>query len=318
MAVEELREYRPALAEPADLDAFWRATIDEARAAATEPVLAPADTPVSELEVFDLTFSGFAGEPVKGWVIRPRGATEPRPVVVQYIGYGGGRGHAHENLAWAASGYVHLIMDTRGQGSQWTLGETADPHGSGPAIPGYMTRGIHDPHEYYYRRVYADAVRAVDTALALDGIDPERVAVLGGSQGGGIAIAAAALHPQVAAVMPDVPFLCDFPRSVAETPFGPFTELRQYLASHRDEAARVFETLSYVDGALLARRVSAPALFSVGLKDEVVLPSSIFAAYNALGSADRTIEVYPFNGHDGGGAHQWRRQVEWLGERFAR
>jgi cephalosporin-C deacetylase len=210
-------------------------------------------------------------------------------------------------------------MDTRGQGSVWSLGDTPDPHGSAAAHPGVMTRGILSPEDYYYRRLCTDAVRLVDEVRALPGVDADRIAVTGGSQGGGTAIAAAALSADaVAAVLPDVPFLCDFPNAIVRTPSAPFTEITRYLAVHRDEADRVLRTLSYVDGAILARRITAPALFSVALMDDVVLPSGVFAAFHALASDDAEIEVYPYNGHEGGGHRHWMTQVAWLDARFGR
>ncbi len=110
-----------------------------------------------------------------------------------------------ERLGWVSSGYAYLFMDTRGQGSAWgTGGGTPDPHGTGPSFSGFMTRGIDSPDEYYYRRVYTDAVRAIDAVRTFDRVDPDRVVVCGGSQGGGITLAAAALAEGVVAALPDV------------------------------------------------------------------------------------------------------------------
>ncbi len=316
LSLAELREYRPEITGPADFDTFWANTLAESRAVGGETVIVPADTPVTELIVEDLTFPGFAGEPIRGWITRPR-ASGPLPTVVQYVGYGGGRGLAHEDLAWAASGFVHVLMDTRGQGSaHGSGGDTPDPHGSGPAFPGFMTRGLESRDTYYYRRVYTDAVRLIDAVRTFDFVDATAIAVTGGSQGGAISLAAAGLAEGLLGVMPDVPFLCDFRRSVELTPDAPFTELRQYLATHRDVVDDVFETLSYFDGAALGRRATAPARFSVGLMDPIVLPSTVFAAFNNYGGAHKQIDVYEFNGHEGGGGHQFVRQAQWLRARL--
>lgn len=317
LPVEQLKTYRPEVVEPEDFDEFWRTTLGNARSAGGTVEVADAGTPITQLIVEDLTFPGFGGEPIRAWITRPRTAA-PLPAVVEYIGYNGGRGVAGEKLQWAAAGYVHILMDTRGQGSGWgSGGDTADPHGSGPAVPGFMTRGIDDPESYYYRRVFTDAVRLVDTVKSLSFVDPQRVCVTGASQGGGIAIAVAGLMPDLIGVMPDVPYLCHFGRSVQLTPDQPFTEITRYLAVHRDQDEQVFRTLSYFDGVNFARRVHSPALFSVALMDGIVLPSSVFAAYNHLAAADREIEIYPFNGHEGGQTHQWMRQTDWLRERSA-
>ena len=315
LTLDELRAYRSAAEVPADFDEFWDRNLAESRSAGGDVMLVPAESPVSELVVEDLTFAGFGGEPIRGWVIRPRDS-QPRATVVQYVGYGGGRGLAHEHLQWASSGFVHVVMDTRGQGSAWgTGGDTPDPHGSGPAFPGFMTRGIQSRETYYYRRVFTDAVRLIDAVRGFDFVDPTAVAVTGGSQGGAISLAVAGLVPGLRAVMPDVPFLCDFRRSVELTPDAPFTELRNYLAIHRDVVDETFTTLAYFDGVNFARRATAPARFSVALMDPIVLPSTVFAAYNDYAGDDREIDVYPYNGHEGGQGHQWVTQARWLAGR---
>ena len=316
LPLSTLRTYRPNIAEPADFDDFWEMTLRESREASEAPTLSAAETPITQFAVEDLEFSGFDGDRVRAWVTRPPG-DEPRPAVIEFLGYGGGRGIPGERLQWAAAGYVHVLMDTRGQGSGWgSGGDTPDPHGAGPATPGFMTRGIASPETYYYRRLFTDGALLVDVVRALAFVDAERVAVTGGSQGGGTAIAVAALNPHVAALMPDVPFLCHFERSIEATPRAPFTEIATYLGRHRDQVHTVLRTLSYMDGANFASRVHAPALFSVALMDDIVLPSSVFAAFNNLASADAEIEVYPYNGHEGGQQHQWLKQTAWLAARF--
>lgn len=316
LPLEELRTFRPVVAEPHDFDDFWARTLAESRALATASATAPAETPITEVIVEDLEFSGYGGERIRGWITRPR-SERPLPTVVEYIGYGGGRGIPGERLQWAASGFVHVLMDTRGQGSNWgSGGATADPHGSEGASTGFMTRGISSPDSYYYRRVFTDAALLIDAVAEMPYVDASRISVTGASQGGGISLAAAGLHPGVFAVMPDVPYLCHFRRSVERTPEAPFTEVERYLAVHRDRVEDVFETLSYFDGVNFARRIERPALFSVGLMDAVVLPSSVFAAFNHLGSTDAEIEVYAFNGHEGGQIAQWLRQTQWLSARL--
>lgn len=316
-----LRTYRPDLAVPSDLDAFWTRTL--ADNPAQEPTFTPVDNRLRLIDTFDVTFTGFGGAPIKGWLHVPAGASEPLPVVVQYIGYGGGRGLAHEYPLWAAAGYANFIMDTRGQGSASRSGHTPDPDVVGdPAIPGYMTRGVASPETYYYRRVFTDAARAVDAALAHPLIDAERVAVAGGSQGGGLAIAAAALNPAVRYALVDVPFLCDFRRATSLIDRDPYAEIVRYLKTHRESVETVFATLSYFDGAVLGRRATAEALFSVALMDDICPPSTVYAAYNWYGSnaagatVGKSIIEYGYNGHEGGQAFHERAQLGWLAERL--
>ena len=312
----ELGAYHSSVQMPGDFSDFWEATIAEARAIAGEVSIVKAETTLKAVEAFDVTFPGFGGHPIKGWLVLPAQRSGKLPLVVQYLGYGGGRGFPHEQLHWAASGYAYFRMDTRGQGSGWSMGGTADPVGTTPSIPGMMTKGILDKNDYYYRRVFTDAVRAVDMLVAQDFVDADRIAVCGGSQGGGISLAVAGIDNRVKAVMPDVPFLCDYRRAVAKAARDPYLEIVRFLAQHRDKKDKVFETLNYFDGVNFARQAKAAALFSVAVMDETCPPSTVYGAYNAYAGANKSIEEYEFNNHEGGQAFQDRAQMAWLGKLF--
>ncbi len=312
LPIEVLRSYQPEVAEPADFDAFWSQTLAEAR---ERPLLArfePVDFGLRTVQAWDVSFAGYGGQTIKGWFLLPADAQTPLPGVVEFIGYGGGRGYPFHWLTWPSAGYAYLVMDTRGQGSAWQRGDTPDlPDGANPAYPGFMTQGILSPHTYYYRRLFTDGVRAVDALLSHPLVDAARIAVTGGSQGGGISLAVSSLHTAVRAVLADVPFLCHFRRSVEIAPDPPYTEITRYLSVHRDQVERVFQTLSYFDGVNFAKRTQAQALFSVSLMDTVCPPSGVFAAYNAV-NTPKEIHVYPFNGHEGGGADHTRTKLDFL------
>ncbi|WP_258368856.1 acetylxylan esterase [Curtobacterium sp. MCPF17_046] len=301
----DLTSYRGSVAEPDDFDDFWRRTLAAAREHPVAVRTARVDTGLTTVDTYDVSFAGWDGQRVAAWLTVPAGssADAPLPAVVEYLGYGGGRGLPTERLLWASSGVAHLLMDTRGQGSGWATGDTPDPDGSGPAIPGVMTRGIESPDTYYYRRLTTDAVRAVDAVRDIDLVDGRRVAVLGGSQGGGMAIAVAGLVEGLAGVFPRVPFLCDHRHATQITDAYPYHEVVDYLATHRTATEQVFGTLAYFDGVLHAARATAPAWFSVALMDPICPPSTVYAAYNAWGGP-KEITVWEYNGHEGGGAHE--------------
>ncbi|WFE40858.1 acetylxylan esterase [Micromonospora sp. WMMD998] len=313
-----LRRHPPTVVEPADFDRFWEATL---AAAATTPVLVdvrPEPTDLRLVDVWDVTFAGFAGEPVRAWYTRPAGVPAPPATVVEYAGYGRGRGLPGERLTWPVAGYAHLLVDNRGQAGLHASGDTPDPHAA-PGGPTIATRGILTPEDYHYRRLVTDAVRAVDAARALPGADPTRVVAVGNSQGGGLALAVAGLVDDLAALLVTAPFLCDIQRAIELTDASPYGEIGRYLAVHREAEEAVRRTLSYVDGVTFARRATAPAHFGIGLRDTVCPPAGGLAAHDqygvAAGRADRPareLHTYPFNGHEGGEAVHVRRQLRWL------
>ncbi len=208
-------------------------------------------------------------------------------------------------------------MDTRGQGGEWRSGDTSDIEdtGTGPQVPGVMTRGILDPATYYYRRLMTDAVLAVDAARDLPIVDGDRIIVAGQSQGGGLALVAAALATEVTGALIDVPFLCHYRRAIEITDQAPYVEIRAFLRSHRLDEDRVFRTLSYFDGRNFAARATVPALFSVGLEDQVTPPSTVFAAYNEY-AGPKEIRIWPFNGHEVPEADQILERLEFAARRL--
>ncbi|MFA6132870.1 MAG: acetylxylan esterase [Phycisphaerae bacterium] len=307
LPLSQLESYKLPDYEPADFDDFWKVTMAEAARFPLEGQYEKVDSDIYRLlDVYDVTYRGFGGHPIKAWFIEPAGNTDKLPCVVTYIGYTGGRGIPAEHLLWPCQGYASLVMDTRGQGASiWTgPGGTPDPVGSGPFQPGYMTRGIDSRESYFYRRVFIDALRAVELAATHKHVDPSRLAVSGGSQGGGISIAAAALAgKKVKLAMPDVPFLCGYRRACDIIDTWPYNEIAQYLKAHRNKVEDVFKVLAYFDGVNFAPRITARCMFSVGMMDTTCPPSTIFAAYNRI-AGEKEMRTYDFNGHEGGGAFQ--------------
>ncbi|HEV8459266.1 MAG TPA: acetylxylan esterase [Gaiellaceae bacterium] len=301
LPLAELRAYRTAATAPDGLDAFWASAIAAAHERAFEPQLeAYRPDAYRALDAADVTFAGADGDPIRAWYLRPAGSgPTPLPCRVVFVGYGGGRDLPAAHALYPACGYATFVMDTRAQGGAWSAGHTPDP-GAGSSSaehPGVMTRGIASPETYYYRRLYVDAVRAVETAAALPGVDADRIVVAGASQGGALALAAAALLPdRVSLCHADVPFLCDFPRAVETAIDPPYTELVTYLGIHSELEDTVWRTLSYFDNAVLASRITARTAIGVGLRDTITPPSTVFAAYNAI-EAEKEILVFPYSGH---------------------
>ena len=319
MPLSELVNYRPELTRQPDFEAYWNCAL---AASAAQPVTADfracTDYPVPEVVAYEVRFAGLDGATVAGRYVAPREA-KSSPCLVIYHGYGGWGGRFCELLMWALQGYAVFAVDVRRQ-----AGESVDPvaYASGSGM-GQMTLGILDPAQYFYRGVYMDCVRAIQLMTEREEVDSARIALTGGSQGGGLTIAAAAIYSRLAAqqgrpalrlAMPDVPYLCHFRRAVDIFGAGPYVEIPNYLKQYPEHEERAFTTLGYCDGMNLASWITCPTLVSVGLQDIVCPPSTVYAAYNHMACA-KDMAVYPYAGHEGGQSVHTDLKIRWLREK---
>ena len=309
LPLEQLRQYKPSLYREIDFEPFWDETVAEALQQPVNAELFPYDLPARNLQCYAVRFDGYNGGRLAGWYVRPTSAGR-FPGVVWYHGYGGRAARPLDMLHLAAQGICVLSMDVRGQ-----LGHSQDSlvTNEGSAA-GWMTKGIHHPRQYYFRFVYADAIRALELLAHRDEVDAQRIAVNGTSQGGALSLAVAALSEPMLALA-DVPVLCDFRRAVAITPAGPYPEIARYLQVHPRMHEQTFRTLSYVDCINLAPWIKARTVIGCSLCDDICPPSTVFAAYHHLGG-EKQIEVYPFHPHEVPHEHlelKYRTIVEVLG-----
>ena len=315
---DQLRSYTGAATKPDDFESFWLSTLEE-QPTDLDVQVEKVEFPVAAYEVFDVSFLGYGGARIHSWVRVPRGEG-PRPTVLHFIGYSGSRGYPWKEDWFGEAGYIHATMDSRSQGWRTrNFGPTTDDLDLArgfTAQPGLMTSGVLDRDTYYYRRIFVDTIRFLQALLTLDIVDPDKVVVTGASQGGGLALAltglAALVKIPLAGSMVDVPFMCDFPRAVGLTDDEPYNEIREYLRYNPQLTDQVFTTLAYFDGVNFARLADAPALFSTGLMDTTCPPSTVFAAYNTYAHTDKDIEVWRWNGHEGGQEHMVLKQLSWL------
>ncbi|MEO7000304.1 MAG: alpha/beta fold hydrolase [Ktedonobacterales bacterium] len=326
MPLADLMKYRPALTSPPDFDAFWEQTLAQSASQPLRVQREPVAYPVGRVSVARVTFDGFSSDQrgdtgktrICGWKLTPReplhvGPDGKQAAIVVFHGYSGSKRVPAAHLRWALQGFHVFAVDTRGQD-----GDTPDnqAYPTGAAL-GCMTRGIDDPLTYYYRFAFMDCVRAVQVARAEPEIGP--MLLTGRSQGGGLTLAVAALSPDqaIALAMPDVPYLCHFVRAVEIFSDGPYQELVNHWQAHPGSVERNFRTLSYFDGMNLAPRVTCPTLLSLGLLDTICPPSTGFAVYNHLGTSEKAISVYPFNGHEGGDILHEEEQYRFVRQRLA-
>lgn len=309
MPLDQLRQYKPCLYREEDFEKFWEQTVAEAAAQPLNAELIPFKLPMRGLECFAVRYDGYQNGRIAGWYVRPDGKG-PFPGLVRYHGYSGVGERPLDLIREAAQGICVLSMDCRGQGGHSTDGNVYEAGHS----HGWMTLGIASPKTYYYRYVYADAVRALELLARREEVDASRLAITGGSQGGALTLAVAALSERPILAMPDIAFLCDFRRSIQITPDGPYPEIVKYLKQYPSRYEQTLRTLSYFDCLNLAPWIKCRTLHSVGLCDNVCPPSTVFSAYNHI-TAPKQMDVYPFHLHEIPYDHvesRWRLMIEML------
>jgi cephalosporin-C deacetylase len=305
LPLEQLATFTLPVTRQPDFRRFW----DDVTARSRKQPLRSSEErlgyPVSEVRLERVRFAAYDGGEIVGWFVAPRDPA-PRPVLVLFHGYGWYKGNVCDHLLWPLQGISVLALDVRGQN-----GESSDlADYPGGRCHGWMTWGILEPRSYYFVRAYADAARAVEYVRGRPDVDSSRIGVSGGSQGGMLAVAAAALDKRVALCMPDVPGFGHIRRTLELTraaPWPDLTGLFQRFPEHVDTAMR---TLSYVELNNLAEEVACPTLMSAGLEDQLCPPSTVYTVYNRLAATTKEIAPYPFNGHEGGAGHR-ERQIVW-------
>ena len=202
-------------------------------------------------------------------------------------------------IGFMALGFSVFAMDVRGQG-----GLSEDVGGvKGNTLNGHIIRGLDDaPEKLLFRDIFLDTAELAMIAMNMPEVDENRVCATGGSQGGALTLACAALEPRIKKAAPVFPFLCDYKRvwdmDLAEAAYKELKDYFRKFDPRHDREEEVFTTLGYIDLQNLVKRIKADVLFTTGLMDNICPPSTQFAAYNKIEAKKRMV-IYPDYGHEG-------------------
>lgn len=300
---EKLQTYTGTNPRPANFDAFWGQALGEMRAVDPQVELVPAAFQVPIAECFDMYFTGAGGARVHAKLLRPKDSPEPHPAVVMFHGYSGNSGDWADKLSYVGQGFTVAALDCRGQGG---LSEDAGAV-TGNTHRGHIIRGLTDalkgqPEKLLFRQIFLDTAQLAGLVMAMPEVDPERVGATGGSQGGALTVACAALEPRIKRAAPTFPFLSDYQRvwqmDQAKDAYAELKDFFRLFDPRHEQEAQVFEMLGYIDIQHLANRICGEVQWGIGLMDTICPPSSQFAAYNKI-SAPKSMVVYPDFGHEG-------------------
>ncbi len=300
MPIEELRTYQGCTPKPDDFERYWDESLAELAALDPEVELTPAAFQCPCADCFDLRFTGVGGARIYAKLLRPRHPQGRKPALVQFHGYSGNSGDWSDKLNFVAAGFTVASLDSRGQGGK---SQDITPV-NGMTLRGHIVRGMDDPDpkKLLFRSNFLDTAELVRIVMGLDGVDPARVGICGGSQGGGLTLACASLVPEVNRAAAVFPFLCDYRRvwnmDLAKQAYEEIQYyFRQVDPTHAHEE-EFFTKLGYIDVQNLTPRIRCRTLMVTGLMDTVCPPSTQFAAYNKI-TAPKEVVFYPDFGHEG-------------------
>ncbi|RJX24950.1 MAG: hypothetical protein C4537_05515 [Acholeplasma sp.] len=288
------------LEKPHDFDLFWQRAKQEIKQI---PFHYQIDERVI-IESFDevnyFSYQGAKHEKIYGLELIHD--TKPRPTIVFFHGYGWHKGEPNDFKDYYNIGYNVISFDIRGQ-----KGRTKDlyPYASGDHR--LMTKGIMNPEEYYLKHVYQDSLQLIGLLRTLPFVDRNHILLHGGSQGGGIVVALAALET-VSYVFADVPSYTYFLGRL-KGKHGSVKEIADYMTEHQLDSSKVLSNLQYFDNLHFAKSIKAPIFASVGMKDDICPAEFFEKAFNQI-TTNKVMYRYPEGGHEGGGAVHYQIKLK--------
>lgn len=300
MPVEKLEQYMGSNPKPDDFESYWEKALTEMKKVKPEVEMIPATFQTKEAACYDMRFTGVNGARIYVKHLRPREITGKIPAVLLFHGYSGDSGDWSDKLSYISAGYAVFAMDVRGQG-----GKSIDVGGvCGNTLHGHIIRGLDetDPQKLLFRDIFLDTAQLAGLVMDMDFVDEAKVYATGGSQGGALTIACAALEPRIAKAAPMYPFLCDYKRvwdmDLAEEAYSELKEYFRRFDPRHERETEIFTKLGYIDLQYLAPRIKGEVMMFTGLMDKICPPSTQYAAYNKM-TCKKTHVLYPDFGHEG-------------------
>ena len=264
-----------------------------------QPELIPAEEcEFKNSDCFHLWFNSVGGARIHAKYLRPKSAKKC-PAVLRFHGYSISSGDWTDSMWLTGEGFCVAAMDCRGQG-----GLSQDVGGvDGMTLRGHFVRGLEDKdaHKLLFRSIYLDTVQLARVVASFDEVDENCLGTMGGSQGGALAIACAALEPSIKRAFSVHPFLSDFLRVWnMDLAKDAYEELKYFLRVRDPQHQRkeeFFTKLGYIDVHHLAPRVKGRTMMLLSLMDQICPPSTQFAVYNNL-KCEKDCRVFPDFAHE--------------------
>lgn len=298
MSLEKLYEYQGKNPRPADFDEFWDRSLAEMNAIDPEATFTPHPLASKIADCFELRFRSTKNATVFAKFARPKTVEGKIPAVLLFHGLSGSSDDWSSLVRYVSQGCCVAYLDCRGQGGySEDVGATLGSTYSTPFVRGLDGK----PEDLHCRDLFLDTAMLARIIMGLDYVDETRVAVHGGSQGGALSVACAALVPSIKLCAPVYPYLSDYKRVwEMDLAKGAYEGLRYYFRHfdpRHEREDEIFEKLGYIDIQYLAPRIRAKVLMGTGLMDTTCPPSTQFAMFNKI-TSEKKVVIYPDFGHE--------------------
>ncbi|HFI0641622.1 TPA: acetylxylan esterase [Streptococcus suis] len=296
MSLQEMESYLGRQEVPTDFDQFWQGHLSSLPDL-PDFELVEKEVGLEGVACSELTFIGQGGSKIFSKVIFPK-KEEKIPVLFYFHGYQGQGPDWSELLKYTAVGIGVVAMDVRGQaGRSQDLGCF-----EGITVKGQVIRGmVQGPNHLFYKDVYLDVYQLIRLVSGFEEVDANRLMSYGASQGGALALIAAALYPNLSKTVSIYPFLSDFKRVLElgnnSEAYDELFRYFKYSDPFHETESKMLDTLSYIDIKNFASMIKCPVAMVTGLEDSVCPPSTQFAVYNRL-QVEKQMKILPDYGHD--------------------
>ncbi len=279
--------------KPDDFDLFWQRNMASLSKLNTTPEIRKIErSSDAKTDLYEVSLKSVEGLTIKGWLELPKKKGK-FPTLYRVPGY-------TENLE-PIDMYDDMIVFSL------NVRDHGNSDNSGVREYEMWVRGLESEENFFYKNIYLDCFVGLNYLASRDDVDLERIAVWGGSQGGGLSLLTAAYDKRISLCVADIPFLTDWERYFE---ISHWYELDEWMASHPENSWNdILDVFSYFDTKNMVHKIECPVWMGIGLQDDVCPPATSFATYNLINSPKR-YNIYPDQFHSQPHSHYDKRFKE--------
>jgi len=282
---EEIRSEHP---KPADFDQFWQNTKAELAKVAPNFKVTPMfkyNSP--NRKVYLIEMQSLDNYTIHGWLTVPITSNKHKKFAV-LLGLPGYQVDLKPMMG-LDNDLAIVTLNVRGQGNSRGPINTRKEE--------YIFFRVEDKNRYVMRGAIMDCVRCVDFICSQPYLKHDQILVSGGSMGGFLSLATAALDKRVALCSAQNPILCDVRNLPGEVKW-PISSFQDYIATKPGLTLdKVLTNLDYFDTKNFATDITCPTIMGIGLLDPFAPPNNEYATYNSIAGKKR-IMVFRDLGHE--------------------